>query len=283
MNRQESLTVLAHAGRKSLNPTAHSMIASASGSSPKMMSNTDLDKSPQPTPISITTNNQQITSESSPTFTAIESETTSITNNNETGLQNFSPVDGKKRLLCPQCETWVLNLTDHLIKKHHLLSKQDRLPYLRLARTRQNTNNNDKLSTSSFIIPSEQNIERQKSFELLQAEALNADRKYQQIVKKFRKNEMIHNQASSSSHGTSGLTTSNGEHSSNLNNQNLLSINNMQNMLSSSVSPQERACQSIKRTSSTSKTNGTTSAVRDVQQVRKPRKRTLLLTLIYRF
>ncbi|CAF4428403.1 unnamed protein product, partial [Rotaria magnacalcarata] len=56
--------------------------------------------------------------------------TTTLTTASSSPIDNQSssylPVDGKKRLLCPRCDTWVLNLTDHLIKKHHLISKQER-------------------------------------------------------------------------------------------------------------------------------------------------------------
>ena len=115
-------------------------LANVSSSSPRR-----LDASPQQTPISINTNNQQITcpsspnSESDPMHSQVKETTNSLTTSSSPNDQQSSaylPLDGKKRLLCPRCDTWVLNLTDHLIKKHHLSSKQERLPFLRLARNR---------------------------------------------------------------------------------------------------------------------------------------------------
>ncbi|CAF4934262.1 unnamed protein product, partial [Rotaria magnacalcarata] len=80
-------------------------------------------------------NNQQITlSGSSPPVTDSDNNNNNNHLTTATGSSpyeqqssNYLPIDGKKRLLCPRCNTWVLNLTDHLIKKHHLVSKQERL------------------------------------------------------------------------------------------------------------------------------------------------------------
>lgn len=268
MNREESLTLIAHAGRKSTIPH-RSMMATVSDSSPKMISNNDSEMSPQPTPISITTSNQQITSESSPPVAPIDPENNGHSLNIEQISSNYSPIDGKKRLLCPRCDTWVLNLTDHLIKKHHLLSKQERLPFLRLARTRQHTGSNEKLSNNAFLIATEQsnaNNEQQKQLHILQQQAAN-NRKYQNIIKKYRKAFVNnHHHPSSSTHNTS-ISLSNGEISSSPSNQNLLSISTNQSGLSSNVSPQEKLSQLSARMQLMGKNNGTPSTTRDLQQV----------------
>ncbi|CAF4976803.1 unnamed protein product, partial [Rotaria magnacalcarata] len=79
-----------------------------------------LDKSPQQTPISINTNNQQITCPSSPSnesdnhkinqSSSLTTTTTTLTTASSSPIDNQSssylPVDGKKRLLCPRCDTW---------------------------------------------------------------------------------------------------------------------------------------------------------------------------------
>jgi hypothetical protein len=145
---------------------------------------------------------------------------------------SYLPIDGKKRLLCPRCDTWVLNLTDHLIKKHHLISKQERLPFLRLARNRYATpsstpnsnshGNNEKNTTNSFLISpdhsssntnqsNEQQLQSQQANLLQQA----ANRKYQNIVKKYRKKFLGSMQPPSSNHSaTSSLSNSNTHHNS---------------------------------------------------------------------
>ncbi len=166
-----------------------------------------MDRSPQQTPISINTNNQQITSsESSPPINdsgnpnPILITSSSPNEQQQQQLANGSlTADGKKRLLCPRCDTWVLNLTDHLIKKHHLVSKQERLPFLRLARNRETTI--EKSSTNAFLIsPNEQQT----------STAVN--KKYQNIIKKYRKNILTPIPASSSplpNHETSSTINSN--------------------------------------------------------------------------
>ena len=179
LNREESLTLLAYTDRNNL---SHPSIATVSGSSPINSSVNHLDKSPQQTPISINTNNQQITSSevSPPINDSNNSNPLLITNSLsiEQQMANGSlTADGKKRLLCPRCDTWVLNLTDHLIKKHHLVSKQERLPFLRLARNREANLNMEKPSPNAFLIsPNEQHM----------TSAVN--KKYQSIIKKYRKN-----------------------------------------------------------------------------------------------
>ncbi|CAF0944864.1 unnamed protein product [Adineta steineri] len=42
--------------------------------------------------------------------------------------------DYETRLRCPNCETWVVNLSDHLRKTHRIASPVDRKPLLRMAR-----------------------------------------------------------------------------------------------------------------------------------------------------
>ncbi len=185
------------------NNISHPSIATVSGSSPINSSANHLDKSPQQTPISINTNNQQITSsESSP---PINDSTPILATNLSTTEQQIAngslTADGKKRLLCPRCDTWVLNLTDHLIKKHHLVSKQERLPFLRLARNREANMNMEKSSSNAFLIsPNEQHM----------SSAVN--KKYQNIIKKYRKGIISPIPASSSpksNHETSSTMNSN--------------------------------------------------------------------------
>lgn len=122
-------------------------------------------------------------------------------------MNNYLPVDGKKRLLCPRCNTWVLNLTDHLIKKHHLVSKQERLPFLRLARNRHSAMTMEKPATNSFLIsPNEQ-----------QTNSI-ANKKYENIIKKYRKEPNLISAPSSSmsNHETSSINA----------NSHLLTMNN---------------------------------------------------------
>ncbi|CAF4228806.1 unnamed protein product [Rotaria sp. Silwood2] len=246
LQRNEMLTLLAYTDQNN-NNNNHPSIASVSGSSPTNTPSIAMDKSPQQTPISINTNNQQITCPSSPisesdnqqlnqsslttitttTTTTIPSITTTSSSPIDNQSSNYLPVDGKKRLLCPRCDTWVLNLTDHLIKKHHLISKQERLPFLRLARNRYATpsstpntitnGNDDKLTANSFLISpdhsssninqtNEQQLHTQQSNLLQQA----ANRKYQNIVKKYRKKFLGSMQPPSSNHSaTSSLSNSN--------------------------------------------------------------------------
>jgi len=44
------------------------------------------------------------------------------------------PNDYETRLRCPNCDTWVVNLSDHLRKTHRIASPVDRKPLLRMAR-----------------------------------------------------------------------------------------------------------------------------------------------------
>ena len=271
MNREESLTLLAHSDRPMVHPN-HSMVATVSGSSPKTISSNHLDKSPQPTPISINTNNQQVTSAStSPVVPVVDTENHSSTltqvSPTEHLSSNYCQVDGKKRLLCPRCDTWVLNLTDHLIKKHHLLSKQERLPFLRMARNRPPTGLAEKATTNAFVIPSDHlsptnDQQKQQQIQLLQQQAAN-NRKYQNIIKKYRKKTHNQTQPSSSAHDMS---------SSNINHNNLMTMNNIQSLLHNS-SQQEKYSPSSSRTSTSTKMNGnhsinTNTANKDAQQVR---------------
>jgi len=114
--------------------------------------------------------------------------TTSSSPNEQQSINGFSS-DGKKRLLCPRCDTWVLNLTDHLIKKHHLVSKQERLPFLRLARNRYSAINADKSSTNSFLISPNDHHHS----------TTVVNKQYQNIIKKYRKKIINSIPASSSS------------------------------------------------------------------------------------
>jgi hypothetical protein len=135
---------------------------------------------------------------------------------------NYLPIDGKKRLLCPRCDTWVLNLTDHLIKKHHLISKQERLPFLRLARNRYATpsstptpitnGHDEKNATNSFLISPDHSATNTQQPTLLQQAA---SRKYQNIVKKYRKKLLGSMQPPSSNNSaTSSLSISNSHNNS---------------------------------------------------------------------
>ncbi|CAM2706475.1 unnamed protein product [Rotaria socialis] len=250
LQRHEMLTLLAYTDQNNNNNNNntnnhhhhHPSIASVSGSSPTNTPSIALDKSPQQTPISINTNNQQITCPSSPSnesdnhkinqSSSLTTTTTTLTTTSSSPIDNQSsnylPVDGKKRLLCPRCDTWVLNLTDHLIKKHHLISKQERLPFLRLARNRYATpsstpnpianGNDEKLATNSFLISpdhsspntnqtNEQQSQSQQQSNLLQQAA---NRKYQNIVKKYRKRLFATMQPPTSNHSaTSSLSNCN--------------------------------------------------------------------------
>jgi hypothetical protein len=216
LNREESLTLLAYTDRSHI---THPSIATVSSSSPINSSTNQLDKSPQQTPISINTNNQQITSSGS--FSPMND----LDNNNPIIITNSSPneqqstnvglsIDGKKRLLCPRCDTWVLNLTDHLIKKHHLVSKQERLPFLRLARNRDSIMNTAKSSTNSFLISPN-----------TQQTTTGVNKKYQNIIKKYRKKVLNPNPVSSSS-------LPNHETSPTHSNPNLLTMNNPSTQIS---------------------------------------------------
>ncbi|CAF3510687.1 unnamed protein product [Rotaria socialis] len=51
------------------------------------------------------------------------------TNNNQTHTNDY-----ETRLRCPNCDTWVVNLSDHLRKTHRIASPVDRKPLLRMAR-----------------------------------------------------------------------------------------------------------------------------------------------------
>jgi hypothetical protein len=199
LDRQEILTLLAYNDPTNTNNNNinNPSIASVSGSSPINTPSNALDKSPQQTPISINTNNQQITCPSSPineldnhqlNQTSLTTTTTTTSSSPlDQQSSNYLPIDGKKRLLCPRCDTWVLNLTDHLIKKHHLSSKQERLPFLRLARNRESTINTEKSSPNAFLIsPNEQQT------------SIGVNKKYHSIIKKYRKNILTPIPASSS-------------------------------------------------------------------------------------
>ncbi|CAF0893317.1 unnamed protein product [Didymodactylos carnosus] len=54
--------------------------------------------------------------------------------NGPTRSSGVQPGDYESRLRCPQCETWVVNLSDHLRKTHRIASPIDRKPLLRRAR-----------------------------------------------------------------------------------------------------------------------------------------------------
>ncbi len=234
LDRPEILTLLAYNDQNNNNNNNNNpSIASVSGSSPINTPPNILDKSPRQTPISINTNNQQITCPSSPISESDNQQLNqpSLTTTSSSPLDqqssNYLPIDGKKRLLCPRCDTWVLNLTDHLIKKHHLISKQERLPFLRLARNRYATpsstpnpilnGNEEKHSTNSFLISpdhsssntnqsNEQQLQSQQANLLQQA----ANKKYQNIVKKYRKKFLGSMQPPSTNHSaTSSLSNSN--------------------------------------------------------------------------
>ena len=218
LDRQEIVTLLAYTDQNN-NPSS---IASVSSSSPTSTPQSlVLEKSPRQTPISINTNNQQITCPSSPINESDPANHSQAINGSSLTTHSSPadphstaclPLDGKKRLLCPRCDTWVLNLTDHLIKKHHLISKQDRLPFLRLARNRYATpvpltNGSDQTPSNSFLIspdhssPSSNpsNEQPQAPTSLLQQAA---SRKYHSIVKKYRKKMLVGTPPTSSSHST---------------------------------------------------------------------------------
>jgi len=233
LNRAESLALLAYPDRN--NNNTHSSIATVSGSSPINSTANQFDKSPQQTPISINTNNQQITStHSSPSIHDTENRVNLIQSSpTEQQSANGLSIDGKKRLLCPCCDTWVLNLTDHLIKKHHLSSKQERLPFLRLARNRQSAVNGEKSSTNSFLISP---LDQQQ-----QTNSSEANKKYQNIIKKYQKKPFYSHPASSSS------TLLNQESSATNSNQNLLAITNPINS-SKQISPSRSSSKDVSKT-----------------------------------
>jgi hypothetical protein len=61
-------------------------------------------------------------------------------------------------LRCPNCETWVVNLSDHLRKTHRIASPVDRKPLLRMARLEkrrmtESANNSSSSSTTILKIP----------------------------------------------------------------------------------------------------------------------------------
>lgn len=234
LDRPEILTLLNYTDQNNNNNNNNNpSVASVSGSSPTSTPSNAPDKSPQQTTISINTNNQQITCPSSPISESDNHPlnqpsltTTTSSSPLEQQSANYLPIDGKKRLLCPRCDTWVLNLTDHLIKKHHLISKQERLPFLRLARNRYATPSStpntlangteEKTSSNSFLISpnhhppintNEQQISSQHNVSLLQQAA---NRKYQNIVKKYRKKFLGSMQTPALNHSaTSSLANSN--------------------------------------------------------------------------
>jgi hypothetical protein len=300
LDRQEIVTLLAYTDQNHKNKTHNNIahqpsMASVSSSSPTGTTTSMLmDKSPQQTPISINTNNQQITCLSSPTTlsdpinnshsnntsslnttttttaTTTTTPTTASLSPNDQQSSAYLPLDGKKRLLCPRCDTWVLNLTDHLIKKHHLSSKQERLPFLRLARNRYATPSTtpttlangglgDQTPSNSFIIspdhssPTNNSSNQQQATHFQQA----ANRKYQTIVRKYRKKFLGNIQTSSarsslsnnchtSNHNTDNCSSY--EHSTHspsthevpptatsLSSQSLLTMNSIQSLLNTSA------------------------------------------------
>lgn len=270
LDRQEILTLLAYTDQNNNTNNTNPSIASVSGSSPTNTPSNAPDKSPQQTPISINTNNQQITCPSSPisesdnhSLNQPSLTTTTSSSPLEQQSANYLPIDGKKRLLCPRCDTWVLNLTDHLIKKHHLISKQERLPFLRLARNRYATpsstpttlvnGNEEKTSSNSFLISPDQHSSintNHQSSPLQQNPSLlqqAANRKYQNIVKKYRKKHLNSIPIPSANHSaTSSLTNANSTDKSTFDptnlslsaqdlslaaNHNLLTMNSIQSLL----------------------------------------------------
>jgi hypothetical protein len=63
--------------------------------------------------------------------------------------------DYETRLRCPNCETWVVNLSDHLRKTHRIASPVDRKPLLRMARLEKRrmteSANNSSPSTTAIL------------------------------------------------------------------------------------------------------------------------------------
>lgn len=58
----------------------------------------------------------------------------SSSNDDAPSNQQSHPNDYETRLRCPNCDTWVVNLSDHLRKTHRIASPVDRKPLLRMAR-----------------------------------------------------------------------------------------------------------------------------------------------------
>ena len=276
LERQEIVALLAYTDQNNNTKTnAHPpSMASVSSSSPTNTPQSLLsDKSPRQTPISINTNNQQVACPSSPISESDHSNAingTSLTTSSSPADPHSTaclPLDGKKRLLCPRCDTWVLNLTDHLIKKHHLISKQERLPFLRLARNRYATpsstpttltNGSDQTPSNAFLIspdhsspssnPSNEQQQHAPTSLLQQA----ANRKYHSIVKKYRKKMLGGTPPTSSSHSTASSnlldkSASPYDHSplslsthevpptlTSIGSQNLLTMNSIQSLLGNS-------------------------------------------------
>ena len=288
----------------------HASMASVSSSSPTHLPPSMVaDKSPQQTPISINTSNQQITS---PLSSVSESDhprknsltatpptpaiLTSSSSPSDQQLSNYLPIDGKKRLLCPRCDTWVLNLTDHLIKKHHLISKQERLPFLRLARNRCATPSStaatgEKTPTNSFLISPDHSSSPNPNSSSLQQAAAN--KKYQNIVKKYRKKFLgapqTPSSTSSSMDKSSSLTAfdHSGPSDESPTNHNLLTMNSIQSLLTNGS---QKSCKQEKfkfptlnesystRTFAALKAASNSHNVKDQQQVNRHRRHTQPVT-----
>jgi len=94
------------------------------------------------------TASSQISSVSNPQLSANDDRNT----NNQAHTNDY-----ETRLRCPNCETWVVNLSDHLRKTHRIASPVDRKPLLRMARLEKRrmteSANNTSSSTTTILKP----------------------------------------------------------------------------------------------------------------------------------
>jgi hypothetical protein len=77
---------------------------------------------------------QQSTPSSSLSQLSSSNQQRSSSNDDANNNHQIHPNDYETRLRCPNCDTWVVNLSDHLRKTHRIASPVDRKPLLRMAR-----------------------------------------------------------------------------------------------------------------------------------------------------
>ncbi|CAF1599999.1 unnamed protein product [Adineta ricciae] len=82
---------------------------------------------------SILQQQQMLTAPSQPQLNSNQHQRSS-SNDDGSSSQPTHSNDYETRLRCPNCETWVVNLSDHLRKTHRIASPVDRKPLLRMAR-----------------------------------------------------------------------------------------------------------------------------------------------------
>ncbi|CAF4060948.1 unnamed protein product, partial [Rotaria sp. Silwood2] len=115
--------------------------------------------------------NNQIDDQSSLQQQSLPTSSQSQLNSSSNQQQRSSPIDDRTinvnhqthtndyetRLRCPNCETWVVNLSDHLRKTHRIASPVDRKPLLRMARLEkrrmtESANNSSSSSSTTTIL-----------------------------------------------------------------------------------------------------------------------------------